>query len=257
MDRIKDARRRAATQVGAAWWVCLGLAAILSPVRAADEPPPAAAANQPAAVPDLPGIEHPERLKRLDPESDAWLDPVGKRVVLRGEVCLQDGPLEMFACPTKTKEHESVVAVNTKAYVVHAALLALGAEAGSPAKFIPEYSPAHGTEIDITVFWKEPSGKVAQARAQDWVRNARTGKPLEHPWVFGGSMFSTDPMTGERFYQAEYGDLICVSNFPTAMLDLPIESPQANAALFFESNSDRVPPRGTPVVLVLTPRFKP
>ena len=36
----------------------------------------------------------------------------------------------MFAVTKGTKEHEAVVSVNTKAYVVHAALLAVGAESG-------------------------------------------------------------------------------------------------------------------------------
>ena len=41
---------------------------------------------------------------------------------------MREGPLEMFACPSGTKEHESVVAVLSKSREIHAALLAIGAQ---------------------------------------------------------------------------------------------------------------------------------
>jgi hypothetical protein len=38
------------------------------------------------------------------------------------------------------------------------------------------------------------------------------------------------------------------------MLDLPIESSQSNNALAFTANTAEIPPKGTKVRLVLTPR---
>ena len=67
----------------------------------------------------------PPGMKRLDPQCNAWIDPKYKRVVVDGEVCLVEGPLEMFACLKGTKEHESIIAVDCKAFVLHAALLAV------------------------------------------------------------------------------------------------------------------------------------
>jgi hypothetical protein len=72
--------------------------------------------------------------------------------------------------------------------------------------------------------------------------------------VFAGSGFWTDPNTGQRHYQAESGDLICVSNFSSATLDLTIQSSANNDALSFEAFTERIPPKGTPVTLVLTPQ---
>jgi hypothetical protein len=72
--------------------------------------------------------------------------------------------------------------------------------------------------------------------------------------VFAGSSFWTDPADGTEYYQADGGDLICVSNFPTAMLDLPVESSQSNEALLFEAFAGRVPPRGTAVELIFSGR---
>ena len=74
---------------------------------------------------------------------------------------------------------------------------------------------------------------------------------MTYPWVFAGSRFWTDEETGKQYYQAEGGDFICVSNFGTAALDIPVESSQSNDALEFEAFTERIPPLGTPVRLVL------
>lgn len=196
------------------------------------------------------------KYKRLVPESEVWIDEKNKQVIVGGQISLQKGVLEMFACLKGTKEHESIIAANAQAYIVHAALLAVGAQTGSPVKFEPMYRPASGTEIEVTVRWTDAKGKPQQVKAQEWVRNNKDGKTLKHPWVFAGSGFWTDTDTGDKHYMAEGGDLICVSNFPSAMLDLPIESTQGNDNLLYEAFADKIPERGTKVELVLKPVLK-
>ncbi len=211
-------------------------------------------------APDVKELILPEgeekELKLLEPSSHCWMDKERKRLVLGGRIALREGQLEMFACIAGTKEHESVVAVETKAYVVHAGLLACGAEAGKPVQFVPDFRPASGTEIEITVYWKDKDGKLQTARAQDWVRDIKTQKEMTQPWVFAGSGFWTDERSGEKFYMAEDGDFICVSNFASAMLDLPTESSQSAGSLLFEAFTDRIPPQGTEVTMVLTPKVE-
>lgn len=203
--------------------------------------------EQPPQLPDPIGME------RLSKTDRAWIDTKRNRVVVDARVSLRQGMLEMFACPRNTKEHESVVAVNARAFVLHAALLAVGAETGGPAQFVPEYKPPHGTEIKIDVLWLDKEGKRHKVSAQEWVRDVRTKKQMNLPWVFAGSGFWLDEETGKQYYQAEAGDLVCVSNFSTAMLDVPAESTNVNEGLFFEAFTERIPPLGTPVRLVLTP----
>jgi hypothetical protein len=176
-----------------------------------------------------------------------------KLVIVDGEVAMREGPLEMFACPKGTKEHESVVAVHCNGQLIHAGLLAVGATHEHPVQFNPKYVAAAGSIIDILILWEDEEGRH-KVRAQDWVMDAATKKPMTHNWVFGGSGFWTDETTGKKYYHADAGDLICVSNFSTAMLDLPIESSQANDGLLYTANTERIPPRGTKVRLVLTPR---
>jgi hypothetical protein len=249
--------------------VCLGLFAILLGTwslpavedLAADEPAQSksgeneanSATNKPAAHPfgDPPGA------KRLDPKANVWFDVEKKLVIADGYVCLREGQLEMFACLKGTKEHESVVAVDGKAYYIHAGLLAVGARPGSPVQFDPKYKPASGTEIEVLVLWVDKAGKQQQAKAQEWIRQAETKKIMSFPWVFAGSGFWFDETTGREHYQAEGGDLICVSNFPSATLDIPVKSSQGNIELLFEANTAAIPPLKTPVRLVLRPKFKP
>jgi hypothetical protein len=194
---------------------------------------------------------HPE-WKRLLPDEEVWVDPRGKRVVVGGAIAVDRGPIEYFACPAGTKEHESVVATRSSARVVHAALLAIGLVPGKPVVFAPEYVAATGPVVTVTMRWKDAAGKQQELAAQEWVRDTRTGGSLEAPWVFAGSAFWTDPTDNTEHYQADGGDLVCLSNFPTAMLDLPIESSQANDALLFEAFPGRVPPVGTRVEMILS-----
>lgn len=195
-------------------------------------------------------------LQRLSPDHKVWFAKKGKYVVVDGEVCLRQGQLEVFACPQGTKEHESVVKVFSPAQLVHVGLLRVGAIPGTTVRFDPEYRAATGPVVDVWVYWEDEEGKPHKTRAQEWVRNTETKKELAHDWIFGGSGFWVDEETGKQYYQAEGGELICVSNFSTATMDLPIESSQSNAALMFEPFTERIPKRGTPVRLVLKPRPK-
>lgn len=194
-----------------------------------------------------------ERIKRLSEEDAVWFDADNNIVLVDGVVCLRQGQLEMFACPATTKEHESIVAVDTSAATVHAALLAAGAISGNTVQFRPEYIPASGTEIRVLVLWVDDEGDRHSVPAQQWVRRAATGESMDTPWVFAGSVFTKDSETGKLQYGAEAGDLICVSNFPTATLDLPIESTELDNNLLFEAFTENIPPVDTPVRLVLVP----
>ncbi|NDC53101.1 MAG: hypothetical protein EBZ74_02135 [Planctomycetia bacterium] len=205
-----------------------------------------------AAAADGPD-RHPD-LTRLSPAEEVWIDRDRKEVVVGGRIAIDQGPIEFFACPEGTKEHESIVSTRGSARLVHAALLAIGLEPGTPVSFDPEYVAASGPRIAVRVRWTDAAGAAREVDARDWVRDVRTGRPLDVDWVFAGSSFWTDPADGQEYYQADGGDLICVSNFPTATLDLPVESSQSNEALLFEAFAGRVPPRGADVELILAPR---
>jgi hypothetical protein len=201
-------------------------------------------------------LPEPKGARRLAPDQDVWVDPKEGVVIVDGVVSLREGMLEMFACTRNTKEHESIVSVNSKAFLVHTGLLALGAVAGHPVQFVPEYKPPTGTEIEVLVQYTNEDGNEETVRAQEWIKDIRSNRPMTYPFVFGGSLFWTDPDTGKKYYQAERGDFICVSNFGTAMLDIPVKSSAENDDLAFQTFTDKIPPLWTPVRLILKPKSK-
>jgi hypothetical protein len=73
--------------------------------------------------------------------------------------------------------------------------------------------------------------------------------------VFGGSRFVPHPEGPAKppIYAANHGDLICLCNMDTAMLDLPVLSPKSFDSRTYEANTDKVPPKDTPVEVILEP----
>ncbi len=79
-------------------------------------------------------------------------------------------------------------------------------------------------------------------------------KQLAADFIFVGSGFVNDPEYGER-YLAEGGYVICVANFAAAMIDLSIESSASgNENLTYEAWTERIPPRGSEVLVEIVPR---
>jgi hypothetical protein len=198
-------------------------------------------------------------IKQVKMGPNVILEVQGKkrRVIVRSRVCLRKGQLELFLCRKNTKEHEAILTAEVDGRDIHTALIAAGAEAGSPVKFVPRYTPATGQTIKVSVRYKKRGATVVES-ARKWVRNAKTRKELDTDWVFGGSHLIENPLDRDKpkIYLANDGDLICVSNFETAMLDLPIRSSKDAADLVFEAFEDRIPPVDTVVDIILEPVAK-
>ena len=168
---------------------------------------------------------------------------------------MRDGALEMFACPANTKEHESVIATNAYASEMHAALLAIEAEPGSPSRWTEEgFTPPHGSLIDIQVRWFDEQSKQEVTRsAKEMVFNVVKQKTMESDWIFGGSVSYQDPETGDKYYVADSGEMICLSNFSTAAIDIQVESTNTNEDLYFRAHTENIPELGTKVYMILKP----
>jgi hypothetical protein len=188
-----------------------------------------------------------------------------RRVLISAEVCLRRGPLEMLLTRKGGKEHEAVLAANIDARKVHEALILAKAQPGSPVRFEPGFRPPTGTPIKVTLIYQK-EGKQVAVPGQSWVRNIKTGKELESDWVFAGSILveqpnPLDPSAAPK-YMANDGDVICVANFPTALLDVGVESPKSwaerglkegsdSAERGYEAWTERIPDEGTKVVVAL------
>ncbi len=257
------------------------------------------------------------KLTPLNKQNSVLMDFAGKRVLLKTNLCLNVGMLEMFLTIKQIKEHESILSIDSKAETIHAALIALGATEGKPAQYEPKYEPATGQKIGVFVHWVDTQGKLHRQAAQTWVReslgrfhqekfdslpedlkiepdsNLRydetnkyliwygpmtpeeriallklsrdekyqkaiqrffdQGKPKQMlaDWVFVGSGFADDGNNGKQ-YLAEGGYVICVANFAMSMIDVSIESSAVgNESLNFEAWTERLPPKGSEVLVEL------
>jgi hypothetical protein len=259
----------------------------------------------------------------LNKEGTVLLDAKAKKLIINSEIALREGMLEMLLCKRQTKEHESILAFEGKAYIVHAGLVALGIDPGKPVTFDPEYVAPQGPKLKIDVVWKDKDGKEHREDARQWIRYAihrffgeplaklpagltlpkdselryddvnkelswygpmskkqrddllalsddapyqaairsffkrSQERPMNADWVFAGSAFVQDEASGHRIYLAESGDVICVANFPSAMIDIAMKSSsEGQENLMFEAWTEHLPPIGTPVRLEITPVAK-
>jgi hypothetical protein len=201
------------------------------------------------------------QVKKIEVGKNVWLETEGdkRRVVVNAVVCNRDCSwLEHLLCRRLTKEHEAILAADVDAANIHLALLLAGAEPGSPIKFVPKFRPAHGTVIKVFVQYQH-KGQTVTVPAQKWVRYIKTQTELRSDWVFAGSRLvrlSSKPL-GPAYYTANDGDVFCVANFETALLDLPFASSSSGDELLFETFTERIPPEGTAILVILEPVLPP
>jgi hypothetical protein len=178
----------------------------------------------------------------------------GKRAVqVDAEVCLREGALEQLLTRKGAKEHEAILAADIDARDLHKALLLTGAEPGSPVTYQPKFKAPAGAKVKVFVRWDE-KGKARTEPAQKWVQDVKSKKALDSDWVFAGSRFVKNFDEGKPdYYLANDGDVICVANFESALLDLPFSSSKDDAERIFVAFTERIPPKGTKVALILEP----
>lgn len=202
-------------------------------------------------LPD-PLVDEDVMLIPLSSDKSIFLAQDRSCVVFLGEICLQEGMLEFFVCSKNSKEHESIIATKTKPSLIHVALLAMGIESGKHVQFTPNFVAASGPRVDIIVRWMDQNGERQESRAEDWILETKNKSPMTTHWVFSGSMFRKLEGNKNQYLADVTGEIIGVSNFPTVVLDLPIESSSDNSALLFEANSEKIPPIGTAVTIILS-----
>ncbi len=255
--------------------VALGAVAPLTPTAPAS---PAAQPEDPPKdaekLPDFPKLDPKNTVQPLTadkvivgefaPTNDGKRKLV--RVGLACEVCLREGPLEVFMCKKGTKEHEAVVRVDADAKLIHLALIAAGAKPGTRTQFIdpkteePKWRAATGSKINVLVHYTK-GGKAFTHPAQDWIldrvmtKKNKKDTVIPHGWVFAGSVEIKDPDTPDRpaFYGANSGDIISISNFPYSMLEMPVEISKDDANLTYEARTPMLPALFSKVWVILEP----
>jgi len=188
-------------------------------------------------------------------DSGERLDLERSEIVVEGQICLKQGPIELFACAPGGKDHESVVVLRCKPQNLHLALISLGlrdrAELGGVGpKYLGDPTPPAGDLIVVEVEY-ELDGKVVRHRAEDLIVNVRQGRSMARAgWVFAGSSFAAeeDPETGKptgrRIYLANrYRSIVTTYHDPTALVDNPTR--EGGNDDMFVANGELLPAPGT------------
>lgn len=172
--------------------------------------------------------------------------------------------LEVIACTFDSKEHESLVATHAKASHVHAALLMIGLEPGSPGSWkVDKQSrvitmPPSGAEVRVSLIFNPAANNATEIDPASLVINARTrerASSIEHAgFVFAGSRIVE--WQGKSFYDADgVGTLIGLATFGSETVAWrDVFSPEASLAEpVWIADPERLPPAGTPVTVRLRP----
>ncbi len=201
-------------------------------------------------------------------------------VDLNAEVCLLQGALEVIACTKGTKEHESIVVIESRPIHVHTALLLLGANSGHPAMHKPMNVaggpmipvPPEGDRVDVSLVITDIDGTPVERPIGDFISRAEDdqgammgAKPARRDeeeekekfpstFVFAGSHL-VDTEEGTRKYLADdSGDVISISTFGDEVLCLPDIQSQDNGALMWQVDSTYLPKIHSKVILRLRPQ---
>ncbi|QDU32751.1 hypothetical protein KS4_07850 [Poriferisphaera corsica] len=190
-----------------------------------------------------------------------------RTVTISGQVCWELSDvcdwLELLACNPNTREYESLVVTDALPSHLHLALVSIGLKPGKPQKLIREEDgwkvyPATGDRVEIELTYTDPkSGEFVRIPASEWIIG-RTDKQIicSRQWVFAGSAFAEDLDGQPRYMADENGTFISLVSFGDDVISSEDGPSSANDGQTLQPNIALIPPRGTPVNIVLRPAEK-
>ena len=225
-----------------------------------DKTPPAPLART-EANPATPAV----KVAPAEPALDAIkVDLKGKRIEVQGVFCLEEGILDYLAVTPGGQEYESVLSLRCKGSLLHAGLLSLGAVSGPTPQVLErlrqnppkdrEAPKQVGTPLDISCEWQK-DGKTVSVPASELLFNRKLKKGQDSGrWCFTGSYFAKDP-DGKEFYMSDVERaLIGVFYQPSAVINFEEDAgdPYEGEDVGYSVNKQVIPPRDTPVKLIIT-----
>ena len=171
--------------------------------------------------------------------------------------------LELLVCPRDTKEHEALVVTDARPSHVHAALLLLGLEPGSPGLWSFDgptlvATPPTGPAL-VVRFVLARDGQRVEEDPATWVRSLNDGKSLRESMPADGLVFAGSRMRRvgniERYHADMEGTLVGLTTFGSELIawtrmvshEAGVETPH------WIADPRVVPPPGTPVTVRIRP----
>lgn len=214
-------------------------------------------------------VPEPEPLRLVELLEGVRADPERGVVEFDGVVAIDchdpetpDVYLEVICCNRDTREHEALVVTTVRPSLVHAALLAAGAEPGSPGGWRQDGEtlvpvPARGDPVVVTLVVRGADGAPVEHDPAAWIREAGGGRTLrelvpDSAWVFAGSRMRR--FRGAEVYDADgTGQLVGLHTFGSETIAWThVESPDSWIdEPRWLADARTVPPIGTPVTVRL------
>lgn len=222
-----------------------------------------------------PESEKTPRTGRVEPFEHVVVDFDTRSVEVEGfvpiDVSHENTPdvwIELIAEAHGVRDFEALIGLHAEAREVHAALMLLGLEPGSPGKIIvqedEEGRPLKridptGPEIEVR-FRYEQDGETITADPTTWVHDPETGKvfsELKPRFYFGGSSFRE--FEGKEWYMARVeGTVVGLCTFGNerggteTIGCTPVLSPHSDMGdPVWHAINDKIPPFDTPMTLIL------
>lgn len=190
-----------------------------------------------------------------------WVRP-GSCAVFSGRLLYDQGPgdgLEAIAALRASKLHESLVELDTAdaMRVLAALVVALGEGRGMPPDSLSDLPP-RGDPASVAIAW-EVGGSWVGTPAAQLVRDRRSDRALPAlPAVWSGGALGTymrQDGSGSTYRKPvlTQAGAVCVLFDEENGAPLALAVPEPTADRCWEANSAKLPPAGTPVMLVVTP----
>jgi hypothetical protein len=181
------------------------------------------------------------------------IDREKRELRIAAESVAVEGPLEFFCVVRNGPEHETVLRTDAKPSHIHAGLLMLGLQPGSPVRYVQSsnsWVAPFGPPLRVSVEFKNKAGDIVRLGAEQLMRNIRTKAAMPaSQFIFAGSQQRDDGT-----YLADLtGYVVSIVNFEMSLIDVPEIVSSDNAKLEWEYNADVGPARGEKVTLILTP----
>jgi hypothetical protein len=174
-------------------------------------------------------------------------------------VLVRDDLLEYLLVGPNGASHESLFLTETRPSLLNAALLALGVEPGTNARWEPVAGtegehralPPEGDGFLLYIAWREGE-EVYFYRLDDLLSNLATGRSMRrHRWVFLGSRFkSLKEGEPEEFVADLEGNLVNITFFFQGNTLLTAALPDCLEQTIWVANPWLLPPRESQVQLV-------
>ena len=161
---------------------------------------------------------------------------------------LTDVILEVIIATPRGRLHEALLCADISPLTLQSCLYLLQLNNGPR---LTDSTGRRGDLLDIDIEYTAADGKAVREPVESWIRDTRTGKPLQRiGWVFTGTT-----MRDGVFLAEEEGN-ICI-NFSVGSTILDSSDPQAlDDTLHIIESSRTEPPRGAGVRVIFTARGK-